>query len=220
MFMSKFNSAMNLIKERPGMYLGKKSFTILYGFITGFSYAELNNKLEDHSTLFPLPFRFFHEFVKDKLGYYESTSGWYNMIFEKNNYDEEISFDVFFHLYDEFVNLKIQSCISAILSEENKHFHIHDAFPSRQLTGSNKNRNPLYEPYFSDPEQIFLMKMSNNLGYLRVILTKKECYLVFKFCNHKQESIEYFQRFFGENLSWMKDEWKNEMLNNRELTWA
>ncbi|MFC7677396.1 hypothetical protein [Paenibacillus sp. GCM10028914] len=160
--MSKFNSAMNLIKERPGMYLGKKSFTILYGFITGFSYAEFNNKLEDHSTLFPLPFRFFHEFVKVK----------------------------------------------------------HDAFPSRQLTGSNENRNPLYEPYFSDPEQIFLMKMSNNLGYLRVILTKKECYLVFKFCNHKQESIEYFQKIFGENLSWMKDEWKNEVLNNRELTWA
>lgn len=89
--MSKFSSAMNLIKERPGMYLGKKSFAMLYGFIAGFTYAELNHKFEDHLTLFPLPFRFFHEFVKTKLGYYESTSGWYNMIFEKNNYEEEIS---------------------------------------------------------------------------------------------------------------------------------
>lgn len=33
--MSKFSSIMNLIKERPGKYLGKKSFTMLYGFITG-----------------------------------------------------------------------------------------------------------------------------------------------------------------------------------------
>lgn len=74
--------------------------------------------------------------MKVKLGYYESTSGWYNMIFEKNNDDKEISFDVFFHLYDEFINLKIQNCKSAILSEENKHFHIHDAYTSRQLTGS------------------------------------------------------------------------------------
>ncbi|GIP43636.1 hypothetical protein J45TS6_20950 [Paenibacillus sp. J45TS6] len=47
----------------------------------------------------------FHEFVKVKLGYSESTSGWYNMIFEKND-DEEKSFDVFFQLYDEFNNLK------------------------------------------------------------------------------------------------------------------
>ncbi|KJD39619.1 hypothetical protein [Paenibacillus polymyxa] len=218
--MSKFSSVMNLIKEKPGMYLGKKSFTMLYGFITGFSYAEEDNKLEDHSTLFPLPFWFFHEFVKVKLGYYESTSGWYNMIFEKNNYDEDFSVDVFFQLYDEFNNLKIQSCISAILSEENKHFHIHDPSTPKRLTGSDENGNPLYEPYFSDPEQIFLIKMPNGLGYLRVITTKKTCFLVFKFSNHEKESTEYFHRFFGENLSWKKDEWKNELLNNKELTWT
>lgn len=219
--MTNFNSVMNLIKEKPGMHLGMKSFTRLQGFITGFSHAEDVYKLfEEISILFPLPFHFFHEFVRVKLGYSESTHGWYNMIFEKNNHDEETSFDEFFQLYEEFINLKIENCVSAILTEENKHFHIHDQFTPKQVIGFDEKGGSIDAPYFSDPEQIFVIKLSNNLGYLRVIITKKECILVFYFSKQKKKSIEYFHKCFGDNLSWIKDEWKDEMLDNREITWV
>lgn len=126
--------------------------------------------------------------------------------FRKNNYDEEASVDVFFQLYDEFNNLNIQSCTSAILSEENKDFHIHNPF--------------IPVPHFSDPQQLFLIKLSNNIGYLRVILTKEECFLESMISNHKKESTEYFHTYFGEHLNWIKDERDNEMLKNRRLTWT
>lgn len=218
--MSNFNSVMNSIKEKPGIHLGNKNFTRLHGFIHGFLLAECIYKIaEDHSKLFPLPFHFFHEYVRVKLGYHESTSGWYSIILEKNNYDEETSFDEFYRLYDEFVNLKIQSCESAILSEENKLFHIHDPSTPKRWNGFDENGDSLLDPCFSDPEQIFLIKISNNLGYLRVIMTKKECSLAFRFSKHKKKSIEHFHYYFGENLSWNKDEWKDANINHRELTW-
>ncbi|MEC0264523.1 hypothetical protein [Paenibacillus anseongense] len=218
--MTNLNSVMNLIKEKPSLYLGKKSITRLLGFITGFSHAEYVYKIiEDNSMLFPLPFHFFHEFVSVKLGYFESTSGWYNMIFKKNNHDEETSFDEFFQLYEEFINIKIQTCESAILTEENKHFLIHDQFTPKRVVGFDERGNSLVEPCFSAPEQLFLIGISNNLGYIRVIMTKKDCILVFKFSKEKKKSKEYFHKYFGDNLSWIKDEWKDEILNNREISY-
>ncbi|NOU98588.1 hypothetical protein [Paenibacillus planticolens] len=219
--MSNFISEMNFIKEKPALYLGKKNFTILHGFIHGFSHAEFVYKIvEEYSNLFPLPFHFFHEYVRVKLGYHESTSGWYNMIFEKNNYDEETSFDEFFRFYEEFNNLKIQNCVSSILSDENIYFHINDQSTPKRWIGFDENGNSVIKPLFSNPEKILLMKLSNNLGYLRVILTQKECFLVLKFSQHKKKSTEYFHMCFGEKLNWIKDKWDDGMLNNRKIVWT
>jgi hypothetical protein len=219
--MSGFHSVMSLIKEKPGLFLGKKSFTMLHGFITGYFYAEYDYKLlKEHSTLFPLPFDFFHEFVRIKLGYYESTSGWFHMIFENNNHDEERSFDVFFQLYDEFMDLKTENCSSAMLTAENKHFHIHNPFTPKRVTDYDEHGNLLYVPYFSDPEQIFIIGISNNLGYLRVVIAKKECFLVSNLADHNKKPTEYFHKCFGENLCWSEEEWKDEILHDRKIALA
>lgn len=216
---SHFISVMSLIKEKPALYIGKKSFTMLDGFIAGFSHAEfLYNLSQKETKLFPLPFHFFHEFVKNKLGYFESTSGWSNMIFETNNQDEEKSFDAFFELYEHFIHLKIQSCASAILSEENKHFHIHDPSGPKRVIGCDEQGNLVCAPYFSEPEQVFLIRLSHNAGYLRVTLTKKECLLEFHLRKSKKESIAFFHQCFGANLNWTKEKWKDELLNNRKIT--
>ncbi|MFC3802612.1 hypothetical protein [Cohnella sp. GCM10012308] len=219
--MSKFNSEMNIIKEKPGLYIGKKNFTRLLGFIHGFLHAEsVYQVVEDHSRLFPLPFHFFHEFVRVKLGYFESTSGWYNMIMDKNKHDEEASFDDFFRLYEEFNHLTIQNSVTAILTEENKHFHINDPGTPKSVIDFDGKENWILEPYFSNPEKLFLIKMSNNMGYLKVILTKKECFLVFKFSRTKKKSMEHFHENFGEDLNWFKSKWEDGLLINREMNWT
>jgi hypothetical protein len=216
--MSNFISEMNLIKEKPALYLGKKNFTTLHGFILGFLHAEYVYKIdEDQSKLFPLPFHFFYEYVRVKLGYRESTSGWYRMIFEHNNHDEETSFNEFFQLYEEFINLKMLNCESAILTEENKNFHTNNRSTPKRWMGFDESGNSVFQPLFSDPEKIMLMKLSNNLGYLRLILTKEICYLVFWFSQDKEKSKKYFLKCFGDNLSWIKDEWDDVMLNNRKI---
>jgi hypothetical protein len=96
------------IRTRVAMYIGVKSLTRLYMWIMGLMSAEhfgLGRVTSDP------PFGGFHEFVKEKYGFSESTCGWCAMILETERRDrwpspeaviESRAVDRFFVDLDEF----------------------------------------------------------------------------------------------------------------------
>jgi hypothetical protein len=88
---------LDLIRERPAMYLGSRTITGLGHFLGGFKYAEQIHGIEAVSQL-PNDF---HEWVAYRLHYYESTKGWSRMILEQT-VDESAALDRFYELLDEY----------------------------------------------------------------------------------------------------------------------
>jgi hypothetical protein len=67
------------IQGRPGMYLGQPSIRLLRAYIDGVFHLSSWGLGNVKITSDP-PFKAFHEWVKEKYGYGESTSGWCNML--------------------------------------------------------------------------------------------------------------------------------------------
>jgi len=84
------------IEELPTLFLGSKSLTLLRAFLDGFRYG--SPSISDT----PYGFIDFHEWVALRLGYYESTTGYVNMIQESEAGDDENALDRFFQLWHEF----------------------------------------------------------------------------------------------------------------------
>ena len=65
------------IEQRPAMFTGETSLRSIYIYFLGYNHALLDNQIinEIHTT------DPFFDWVANKLGYYESTAGWANMIF-------------------------------------------------------------------------------------------------------------------------------------------
>lgn len=80
------------------MYIGALSVTRLSAFLDGYRSAvcEFKGSFDDRSPLS------FHDWAAMKLGHYESTSGWCNMLLETEKGDEEKAFAHFFKLLDEY----------------------------------------------------------------------------------------------------------------------
>ena len=86
------------IRSKPGMCIGERSINRLLGFLTGYraGLGRLGFYPRDVEELHR-----FHDRVANRLGFYESTSGWCNMIREKSTSESE-AFEKFFLLLDEF----------------------------------------------------------------------------------------------------------------------
>jgi hypothetical protein len=89
------------ISHRPGMYFEEKSMSALYNFIKGFEMACHVHGIDEKASP---PFGEFHEFVRKKTSFSESTSGWRNMLLSFNSNDEEKALAMFFVLFEEFVD--------------------------------------------------------------------------------------------------------------------
>ena len=105
------------VRKRPGLYIGEENLNSLLVYIGGYSGAMMDAKI---ACVSKPEFGGFHEFVREKYGYSESTMGWANMILAstlgldpKNirweNYDNDVSreqykesINVFYKLLDEF----------------------------------------------------------------------------------------------------------------------
>lgn len=87
-----------LIQSRPGMYFGEKSLTklkaFLDGFRTGFDFGGRNFDWKNFNEL--------HDFAAASFGWYESTSGWANIILKEANGNEQVGYDMFFVLLEKF----------------------------------------------------------------------------------------------------------------------
>lgn len=91
---SRFFETLDLICERPALYLGTTSLSVLYGWVMGWQFA---HDLAPNEA--PLNNGTFNDFVKVQLSYYESTRGWRRMILESCGGNEETAFYKFVQLY-------------------------------------------------------------------------------------------------------------------------
>lgn len=88
------------IRPRPALYVGKKSLSKIQAFFYGYLYAVRFNDIDFDLGKFDS--YSFHDWVAEKLGWYESTSGWLNMILKEVDNDEEKAVDLFYELLEEF----------------------------------------------------------------------------------------------------------------------
>ena len=88
------------LRAIPGMYLGKKSISRLYIFMTGYTYAQFEFN-ESYQTSFDE----FTDFVR-KYHNCSLSKGWSSLILDAVNGDEEKAVDVFYELLDEFLEQK------------------------------------------------------------------------------------------------------------------
>ncbi|MBE8724720.1 hypothetical protein [Flavobacterium hungaricum] len=63
------------IEKRPAMFIGEATLKNIKIFISGYHVALVENKIATESQVEP-----FFDWTARKLGYYESTAGWANMI--------------------------------------------------------------------------------------------------------------------------------------------
>lgn len=67
---------LKLIERRTALYTGQLSLYSIYAYLGGYSHALRDNEIKGKD----LRNISFHDYVAKKLGYYESTAGWANMI--------------------------------------------------------------------------------------------------------------------------------------------
>lgn len=93
-----FYDMLDVIRKKPGMYIGEPSINRLDAFLAGHAVALGRVKLTLRGEE---GFHRFHDWVARRLGFGESTSGWCNMIRDKST-SEADAFQQFFILLDEF----------------------------------------------------------------------------------------------------------------------
>jgi hypothetical protein len=91
----------NQVKGRPGFYFDADNISALYHFVNGYVQALVAKNIDEAETP---PFQDFHEFVRHRTKFSESTSGWRNMLLNFNGNDEAKALAMFFALFEEFTN--------------------------------------------------------------------------------------------------------------------
>jgi hypothetical protein len=87
---------LDLIREKPALYLGETSLTGLWYFLRGYRMAEGDHGIDD---VIQMPTDFL-DWVAYRLHFYDSTSGWLRMILDRVP-DERGALKRFFELLDE-----------------------------------------------------------------------------------------------------------------------
>lgn len=90
---------LDIMRIRPGMYIGKKSITVLHDYIGGYEWACYVHKIEEN--LIPT-FESFNGFVEAYFHYGKTSLNWKGIILEQNNGNEELAFEEFYRLFDLF----------------------------------------------------------------------------------------------------------------------
>ena len=76
-----FNVDLQTIRERPAMFLCPVSVSALWHFILGYGLGQ-SSVSADAKSPFALPSDF-HDWVAYRLHFFESTTGWHNMIVKR-----------------------------------------------------------------------------------------------------------------------------------------
>ena len=112
-------------RKRVGMFTGELTLKSVFLYLNTYRWALLNHGIKD---IDEPDFHKFHEFIKDKFGFFESTAGWKNMIvaislgfngnmltwswemllkreLEMTQEEHQSSLILFFTLFDEFYDI-------------------------------------------------------------------------------------------------------------------
>ena len=127
-------------RKRLVMYTGEESLKSIFFYLQTYKFALLKHGIKDSETY---EFWYFHEFVKNRFGFSESTAGWKNMIVadylgfkgdmktwcwedfferekEMNIEDHKASIKYFFELFDEFYALSLKEYMQIVEDWENR----------------------------------------------------------------------------------------------------
>lgn len=114
MSLEDFYEFLDCIRQQPALYLGKSSITYFSGYFYGF--LEGSKLLDDKAIASELTK--LSDWVAMRLGYFEGTPGWANMLFKSANGDEETAFGKFFVFLDEFKKRKAKVIYVANISSK------------------------------------------------------------------------------------------------------
>ncbi len=93
-------SLVELMRDRPAMYIGKHSITLFAMFLHGYSFAVYDREnMDDYSEKMGK----FNARLTKKFGILDSL-GWDGLILQVSNNDEEAAFKRFWIEWDEFCN--------------------------------------------------------------------------------------------------------------------
>lgn len=90
----------DLVRDRPAMYMGDYSISKMDAYLHGYLKATDDSGVEVKST--GPPFGRFHDWVAARFDWHESTAGWCNIILKENDHNEKLALDNFFTLIEEF----------------------------------------------------------------------------------------------------------------------
>lgn len=192
------------MRAHPGLYLGTPHISTLRSFLDGYQMAlhDFNIKEIPKDTLLPLPFDLFHDYVALKFDYYESTSGWCNMILDQTAYNEENGWDLFHKLLDEFKQLYISQCFSADLNNSNIAHYTSGKFAPNRSEDKLSGAPSLYY----NPLKILYAELKNNTNhksYIDVVQTTSGSIIGKKLYKREEDILAYFESSFG-TVSWQK----------------
>lgn len=186
----------DIIRQNPVMYIGKKSISQLNAFLMGFSACESYNHLADHTRLMPLDFWYMNEYVAHRYNdNYSSNVGWAYIILQQCGGDEEKALDKFFDLYDEFRAVEITACRKADLTDENREYH--ERIGAYKLAENGLRVSQLY----SGARRLYEVIFSGRMGSVLILEyggNRKIIKAPFGGTN------QFVLDNFGENVTWKK----------------
>lgn len=158
-------SAIDIIRKRPGMYLGSLTLTPLFYFLHGYDFARRDLSCEYFHSFLPLDFRFFSEYTC--LYYHRRDSaGWCNHILEYCGGDEEKALSEFFEIFDKFKEIRVDKIWRAALSVDNILYN-NCMEHCYSMCGDEKS------PIYTDPICVYIFGLSVN-AFLLAVETKTE----------------------------------------------
>ncbi len=188
------------IREKPALFMGSKSLTVLRNFLEGALYTSQILGMEDGDQEFaPVPFRFFNDYVAQSYNYYESTSGWKNMILDKHRGEEKTSFDAFYTLLDNFRSIEIIKIQKSDLTQDQINHYMENEYAPKSIILSDCNGT---KPLFTNPKAIYLVELFNDLGYLCMIEDGDTIFLYSSLLRSRQSAIKYLNCFFDGSYQW------------------
>ena len=204
---------LDLVRLRPGMYLGTNSVSKLFTFISGFrfalSYESPKLQSEGH-----LPFMYFNAYVAERYNC-SGSMGWANILLEACNGSEEEGLKLFFELLDEFRALRIEKVWQLQLTEQNIHYNRTEKSVPRRYDDSDNSilrysyTDEIYKIKLSDGAMLLAVKKEND-GYARI--ERRLCYQ--ELCYQNRSINKELEECFGEIF---KSAWKESDENFSEL---
>jgi len=185
------NDLLPEIRKRPGMFISEASVIRLYDFINGYNSALITHEL-DEEDLFDHSLSF-HDWVALRTHFYESTSGWANML---NDYckDEEKAFYMFFEMLEEYRNRSIKTIMKKAELNHNRVW--------RSLTGGTDDPTPYC---YVTPRFIEIVKYSEDPGvFIRYLDANNSEIDSQEYCPNLDTAL-----FRLEGLNITEAEWKN-----------
>lgn len=154
------SNMIDMIRRRPGMFLGGNSISALEHYLNGYQAAERDYAIyrDRRGELFPLSFRYMHAYTGYRL-HNSDNMGWRHLILNACGGEEEAALQKFFELYDEFRQIGMKRYWKAVLSEDNIAWN--DQMKRvRRCAYTDERGNHVMEPVYRNPLAVYVVELT------------------------------------------------------------